>query len=114
MEASIKSIKRYFKAKFRSDLSAGLTVAMVVVPQSMAYAAIAGVNPLYGLYTAIVPTIVSALFGSNPFLITGPTNSIALITASVLLGYVDQANYVEYVVALSLMSGIFKLLIGLL
>lgn len=114
MESSIKSIKRYFKGKFRSDLTAGLTVAMVVVPQSMAYAAIAGVNPLYGLYTAIIPTIISALFGSYPFLITGPTNSIALITASVLLGYVDQANYVEYVMALSIMSGIFKLLIGLL
>jgi sulfate permease, SulP family len=114
MVLSTKSIKRYFKGKFRSDLSAGLTVAMVVIPQSMAYAAIAGVNPLYGLYTAIIPTIISALFGSYPFLITGPTNSIALITASVLLGYVKQANYVQYVVALSIISGIFKLLIGLL
>ncbi len=114
MALTVKSVKRYIRGKFRSDLTAGLTVAMVVIPQSMAYAAIAGVNPLYGLYTAIIPTIISALFGSNPFLITGPTNSIALITASVLLGYVDQANYVEYVVALSIMSGVFKFLIGLL
>ena len=113
MALSVKSVKRYLRGKFRSDLTAGLTVAMVVIPQSMAYAAIAGVNPVYGLYTAIIPTIISALLGSYPFLVTGPTNSIALVTASVLLGYVDRSNYVEYVLALTIMSGIFKLLIGI-
>ena len=81
MTLSIQSIRRYVKGKLRSDLSAGLTVGMVVIPQAMANAAIAGVNPLYGLYTAIIPTIFGAIFGSYPFLVTGPTNPTALVTA---------------------------------
>jgi SulP family sulfate permease len=106
--------QRYFRGKFRADITAGLTIAMVVIPQSMAYAVIAGVNPVYGLFTAIIPTIIGALFGSSPFLITGPTNPTALVTASVLLGYVDRSNYLEYVLALSILAGLFKLLFGLL
>lgn len=112
MKSTLQSIRRYFRGKFRSDLSAGLTVGMVVIPQSMAYAAIAGVNPLYGLYTAIIPTIIGALFGSYPFLVTGPTNPTALVTASVLLGYADQANYLEYVLVVAILAGIFKILLG--
>jgi SulP family sulfate permease len=114
MQISFKPIRRYFKGKFRADFSAGLTIAMVAIPQSMAYAAIAGVNPIYGLYTAIIPTIVGALFGSFPYLVTGPTNPTALVTASVLLGFVDKANYLEYVLALSILAGLFKLLLGVL
>ncbi|MBG0785485.1 MAG: SulP family inorganic anion transporter [Anaerolineaceae bacterium] len=114
MQNAVKLINRYFKGKFRADLTAGLTVGMVVIPQSMAYAVIAGVNPVYGLFTAIIPTIIGAFFGSSPFLITGPTNPTALVTASVLLGYVDRGNYVEYVLALSVLAGLFKLLFGLL
>ncbi|MDY6873303.1 MAG: SulP family inorganic anion transporter [Chloroflexota bacterium] len=113
MQISFKSIKRYFRRKFRADFSTGLTIAMVAIPQSMAYAAIAGVNPIYGLYTAIIPTIVGALFGSFPYLVTGPTNPTALVTASVLLGFVDKANYLEYVLTLSILAGLFKLLLGL-
>jgi len=113
MKLSFQSIRRYFKGKFRSDISAGLTIGMVVIPQSMAYAAIAGVNPLYGLYTAIIPTIIGALFGSYPFLVTGPTNPTALVTASVLLGFADQSNYLEYVLVVAILAGIFKLLLGL-
>ena len=114
MNLSLPAIKRYIRGKFRSDLSAGLTVGMVVIPQSMAYAAIAGVNPVYGLYTAIIPTIIGALFGSYPFLVTGPTNPTALVTASVLLGYVDRANYLEFVLVVAILAGVFKLLLGLL
>ena len=113
MNLSLPAIKRYFRGKFRSDLSAGLTVGMVVIPQSMAYAAIAGVNPIYGLYTAIIPAIIGALFGSYPYLITGPTNPTALVTASVLLGYVDRANYLEFVLVIAILAGVFKLLFGL-
>ena len=70
----------------RADLVAGLTVAMVVLPQSMAYAGIAGVNPIYGIFAAIVPPIIGALFGSSNLLVTGPTNATALVTFSVLAG----------------------------
>ena len=113
MNLSLPSLKRYIRGKFRADLSAGLTVGMVVIPQSMAYAAIAGVNPIYGLYTAIIPTIIGALFGSYPYLVTGPTNPTALVTASVLLGYVDRADYLEFVLVVAILAGLFKLLFGL-
>ncbi|MBG0770814.1 MAG: SulP family inorganic anion transporter, partial [Anaerolineaceae bacterium] len=113
MTLSLQSIRRYVKGKLRSDLSAGLTVGMVVIPQAMANAAIAGVNPLYGLYTAIIPTIFGAIFGSYPFLVTGPTNPTALVTASVLLAYANRTDYLEFVLAVAILAGIFKLLLGL-
>jgi sulfate permease, SulP family len=104
----------YFKNKLRFDLVAGLTVAMIVVPQAMAYAPIAGVNPIYGLYTAIIPAIVGALFGSSNFLVTGPTNPTALVTASVLLTFAGDARYIEMVFLLAILTGLFKLVLGLL
>ncbi len=114
MSNSINIIKRYFKGKFRADLSAGTTVAMIVIPQSLAYASIAGINPIFGLFTAIVPTIIAAVFGSFPFLITGPTNPTALVTASVLLGYAGRADYFELVFALAIIAGLFNIVFGLL
>lgn len=109
-----KKVERYLRSKFRADFGAGLTVAMVVIPQSMAYAAIAGVNPIYGLFTAIIPTIVGALFGSFPYLITGPTNPTALVTASVLIAFANRTDYLEFVLALAVLAGFFKLLFGIL
>jgi len=113
MKFSTKTIKRYFRGKFRSDLSAGLTVAMIVIPQSMAYAAIAGINPIYGLFTAIIPTIVAAIFGSFPYLITGPTNPTALVTASLLVNFANRSDYFEFVFALSIIAGLVYLLFGI-
>jgi len=114
MEFSTRRIKRYIRGKFRSDLSAGLTVAMVVIPQAMAYAAIAGVNPIYGLFTAIIPTIIAALFGSFPYLITGPTNPTALVTASLLINYANRSDYFEFVFALAIIAGLVYILLGVL
>jgi len=108
------AINRYIQGKLRSDLSAGLTVAMVVIPQAMAYAAIAGINPIFGLFTAIIPPIVAALSGSFPYLITGPTNPTALVTASVLIGFANRTDYFEFVVALAIIAGVFNILFGLL
>lgn len=68
----------------RDDLVAGLTVAVVAIPQSMAYAILAGAPPAFGLYTSIVSGIVGSLFGSSRHLITGPTNATAVIFASTL------------------------------
>ena len=66
----------------RADLIAGITVALVLVPQSMAYAQLAGLPPYYGLYAAFLPGIVAALFGSSRQLATGPVAVVSLLTAS--------------------------------
>src|SRR5271165_2814529 len=68
----------------RKDLLAGLTVAAISLPQGMAYALIAGVDPRFGLYSAIVVTAVASIFGSSSHLMNGPTNAISLVTFSAL------------------------------
>src|SRR5947209_13028012 len=74
----------YRWADLRKDLLAGLTVAAIALPQAMAYALIAGVDPRYGLYSAIVVTAVASLFGSSAQLINGPTNAISIVVFSAL------------------------------
>ncbi len=64
------------------DLTAGLTGAVVVLPQGVAFAAIAGLPPQYGLYTAMIPAIFAALFGSSHHLISGPTTAISIVVFS--------------------------------
>ena len=106
--------RRYLRGALRTDLFAGASVAMVGAPQCMAYAAVAGINPIYGLYTGIVPTIVASLFGSSRYLVTGPSNATALVTAAVLVPFLGSSHYMEYVFALAILSGIIKLGLGLL
>ena len=77
--ALLKIRDRFSWRTFRADLLAGLTVAAVAVPQAMAYALIAGVEPRYGLYTAILMTALASIFGSSVHLINGPTNAISLV-----------------------------------
>ena len=86
---------------------------MIAIPQAMAYASIVGVNPIYGLYSAIIPAIIGGIFGSSNHLVTGPTNTIALTTSGVLIVLISQANYLEYVFALSIISGAIMLVLGL-
>ena len=109
-----RRIRQYFRFKFQSDLYSGLTVGMVAIPQAMAYAAVVGINPIYGLFTAIIPTIIGSLLGSFPFLITGPTNPTALVTASVLLKFSSRPDFLEYVLVLAIIAGIMKILFGIL
>ena len=72
----------YTGERFRLDLIGGLTVALVLVPQSMAYAQLAGLPPYYGLYAAFLPPMVAALFGSSRQLATGPVAIVSLMTAT--------------------------------
>lgn len=104
----------YLQSLLRRDLLAAFTVAMVAVPQSMAYAAIAGVNPVYGLYSAIIPAIVASIFGSSNHVVTGPTNTITLATSGVLVAVMAEKNYPEYVFVIAILSGVFMLLLGVL
>lgn len=105
----------YDRKKLRSDLFAGLTVAIFAVPQTMAYAMLAGVPPAYGLYTAMVMSIFAALLGSSSFLNSGPSNSSALMTsvvlASPLAGHPDG---IKLVATLALLVGIIRTGMGLL
>ena len=86
-------LKKYDLEKLRRDVSAAFTLAFVALPQSMAYALIAGVKPEYGLYAFIVGSIVGALFGSSRHLQTGPTNATSIVVASTLGIYAMQDNF---------------------
>ena len=100
----------------RADLIAGITVALVLVPQSMAYAQLAGLPPYYGLYAAFLPGIVAALFGSSRQLATGPVAVVSLLTASALepIAGANPELYIAYAVMLAFMVGIFQIGLGLL
>ena len=104
------------KNVLRADIIAGITVALVLIPQSMAYAALAGLPPYYGLYAAFLPPIVAALFGSSRQLATGPVAVVSLLTASALepLATAGSESYIVYAILLALMVGIFQLSLGLL
>ena len=98
-----------------SDVIAGITVALVLVPQSMAYAQLAGLPPYYGLYASFLPGIVAALFGSSRQLATGPVAVVSLMTAAALEPLALTPDmYVAYAIALALMVGIFQLILGTL
>ncbi|MGL4555330.1 MAG: SulP family inorganic anion transporter, partial [Gemmataceae bacterium] len=97
----------------RADLIAGLTVAAVAVPQAMAYALIAGVEPRHGLYTAVVMTAVASVLGSSAHLINGPTNAISLVVLGAVAGLAPggPAAYHQAVFALTVLVGLFQVLI---
>ncbi|MFW6277970.1 MAG: SulP family inorganic anion transporter [Halorhodospira sp.] len=102
-------------ATLRADLAAGLAVALVLIPQSMAYAALANMPPHYGLYAAFVPVAVAVIWGSSPQLSTGPVAVIALLTATALapLATPGSEEHIALAVVLALLVGILKLLLGL-
>ena len=99
----------------RSDFIAGLTGAVIVLPQGVAYALIAGLPPEFGLYTAIVTPIIAALFGSSYHLISGPTAAISIVVMSVVSSLVPagSAQFVSYALVLTLIAGLIQLALGL-
>ena len=109
-------IKGYNFATFRADLISGLTVALVLIPQSMAYAQLAGLKPYYGLYAAFLPPMIASLFGSSCQLATGPVAIVSLMTATALepLATAGSDAYVAYAVLLALVVGAFQFLLGIL
>ena len=100
----------------QADLIAGLTVALVLVPQSMAYAQLAGLPPYYGLYASFLPVAIASLFGSSRQLATGPVAVVSLLTAAALepIASNDPSGYVAYAIMLAFLVGIFQLSLGLL
>ncbi|HSQ57005.1 MAG TPA: SulP family inorganic anion transporter [Gemmata sp.] len=110
---AIDSLRSYTWSSFGRDLTAGITVATVAVPQAMAYALLAGLPPEYGLYTAIVMTAVGALLDSSRLLINGPTNaiSIALLSALVMM---PESERVPAAVLMAFMVGAVQIGIAFL
>ena len=99
----------------RADLLAGLTGAIVVLPQAIAFALLAGMPPHYGLYAAMVPCIIAALFGSSRLMVTGPANAISLTTMALIapLAIPESEHYVVLVLTLSFLIGVIQIALGL-
>jgi len=99
----------------RADLAAGLTGAVIVLPQGVAFAMIAGLPPEYGIYTAIVVPLVAALFGSSLHLISGPTTAISIIIFSSLspIATPGSPEFIQLALTLTFLAGVFQLSFGL-
>ena len=99
----------------KADILAGTTVAFVIIPQSMAYAQLAGLGPQYGLYASFLPVLIGALMGSSRQLSTGPVAVVSLLTAAALGEIVtDPSSYAVYAALLALIVGVFQFSLGIL
>src|SRR5512141_146356 len=106
---------RVTPTSLRADLVAGITVSLVAIPQSLAYAQLSGVPPYYGLYAAFIPTIVGALFGSSAILSTGPVAMTSLLTAASIapMAAAGSEQFYAYAILLALLSGMMQIGFGL-
>jgi sulfate permease, SulP family len=104
----------YKKEFIKGDLSAGLTVGVMLIPQGMAYAMLAGLPPIYGLYASIVPLIIYAIFGTSRQLAVGPVAMVSLLIAAGVGAIATQGTeqYLALAVLLALMVGVIQLLMG--
>ena len=98
----------------RTDILSGITVAMVLIPQSMAYAQLAGLPAYFGLYASFLPPAIAAILGSSRQLQTGPVAVVSLLTAAALepLASSGSEGYIAYAIMLAVMVGIFQLSLG--
>ncbi len=99
----------------KADAVAGLTGAIIVLPQGIAFAEIAGMPPIYGLYTAMITPIIAALWGSSKHLISGPTTAISLVVFSAVSALAEpkSAEFIGLVLAITLLAGVIQFVLGL-
>lgn len=109
-----EDLPTYTRGAFIADLRAGLTVAIFAAPQGVAYALLAGVPPVHGLYAGMVMSIIAALWGSSRYVNTGSTNSAALLAAVALTPWFGTDELLPVCFALTLMVGLIRLAMGLL
>lgn len=109
-------LPNYQKSWLAGDISAGLTVGIMLIPQGMAYAMIAGLPAVYGLYAALVPQIIYAVFGTSRQLAVGPVAMDSLLVASGLMAFATTGSdqYILLAIILALMMGVFQLLLGII
>jgi sulfate permease, SulP family len=112
----VGQLEGYDRTRFRSDLSAGLTVGVMLIPQGMAYALIAGMPPIYGLYASLVPLLVYAALGTSRQLSVGPVAIVSLLVAAGVepLAGGDIQRHIELALLLALMVGTIQFAMGLL
>ncbi len=112
----IEWLKVLDRSSVKVDIVSGLTVALVLIPQSMAYAQLAGMPVQYGLYAAFLPPILAALFGSSRQLATGPVAIVSLMTSAALspLATTGSEGFIAYAILLALIVGVFQLALGVL
>jgi SulP family sulfate permease len=110
----LRVIKDYKREDLLKDLIAGITVSVVLIPQSMSYAMIAGLPPVYGLYAACIPPIVAALWGRSSHLATGPVAIVSLLTFSSVLPYAKPGTpeFISLAINLAAIVGTIQLLMG--
>lgn len=106
---------RVDRTSLKSDAVAGLTGALIVLPQGVAFATIAGLPPEYGLYAAMVPAVVAALFGSSWHLVSGPTTAISIAVFASVVNYATPGSpeFIRLVLTLTFLVGVFELVLGL-
>jgi hypothetical protein len=109
-------ISHYDRSTWYGDLVAGFTVGVLLIPQGMAYAMIAGMPPIYGLYAALVPQLVYALTGTSRQLAVGPVAMDSLLVAAGIgaMQLTSEQDYIAAVLFLTLLIGLFQLLLGIL
>ncbi len=107
-------LRGYRKADLRGDLSAGLTVAVLLVPQGMAYALLAGMPPIYGLYAGIVPAVLYGLFGSTRQMSVGPVALLSLILLRGASAFAESGTpeFISLVLAAGILAGTIQLILG--
>jgi SulP family sulfate permease len=105
------------KKSWKDDLIAGITGTIIVIPQAVAFAMIAGLPPIYGFYTAMLTPIIAAVFGSSYHLVSGPTTTSSIVLYSIISKYVlpesDIEAFVSLAILLSFMAGVIKLFMGI-
>ena len=108
-------LKLLNKESLKADIIAGLTGAVIVLPQGVAFATIAGLPPEYGLYTAMVTPIIAALFGSSFHLVSGPTTAISIVVFSAVSHHAEPGTpeFLSMALTLTFLAGIYQLSFGL-
>ncbi len=113
---ALEWLPKYSNKELKGDLSAGLTVGVMLIPQGMAYSMLAGLDPIYGLYASIVPLLLYAILGTSRQLAVGPVAMVALLVASGVGAIAEpgSAEFVSMAIVLALMVGVFQLMLGVL
>ena len=109
-------LPKYTKTQFKGDLGAGLTVGVILIPQGMAYAMLAGLPPIYGLYASAIPLVLYAIFGTSRQLSVGPAAMVALLVSAGFgkIAEVGSPEFISFAILLAFMVGVMQFTLGLL